>query len=169
MIWALVGQGIHYILAKGGAKDSLREEYLEVEFEGIKIKGRPDYWYDKTLDDYKITSAWSIVFEPNGRREWHCQLNIYRWMLARKGINSDKLEVCAILRDWQASKSADYDYPKLPMHIIKIPVWNDAYTENYLRERIRLHLEAENLPDDTLNLRARLPYFNDLCRDERRS
>ena len=132
---------------------SAMEQAISVEIDGTTITGRPDLWSADTLDDYKLTSAWAVVFEPRGREDWHRQLNVYRWMIYKAHkIEITTLRNVLLLRDWQKSKAYDYDYPKIPVAVIKAPVWPYEKTEQYIKERIRLHHEAETLPDDQLPL-----------------
>ena len=150
-IWVLLGSAIHYVLAKSDIPDSRKEQQLKIEIDGIEITGRPDLCHNGSKDDYKITSVWNIVYEPNGREEWHSQLNLYNYLdYQATGEFAEKLQVCAILRDWQQSKVGEHNYPTFPVAIINIPVWPVEKTESYLKERIKLHLEAEKLPDEEL-------------------
>jgi hypothetical protein len=151
-IWVLLGSAIHYILEHGETPDSEREKPLTAEIDNLPIVGRPDLSHQLTTWDYKITSAWSMVFESEGRTDWHAQLNLYRWLRLKNNLPTEKLQVCAILRDWQQSKAYDANYPPIPVAIIDIPIWPDEKVESYLKERIRMHLEAEKLPDDELPL-----------------
>jgi hypothetical protein len=151
-IWLLLGSAVHYVLEKGEIPEAQKEQYIKVEADGVEVVGRPDLTQHKITDDYKVTSVWSMVFEPEGRKDWHAQLNIYRWMRLKNNLPTDKLRVCAILRDWQQSKANDPDYPSVPVAIIDIPIWPDDKVESYLKERIRMHLEAEKLPDNKLPL-----------------
>jgi hypothetical protein len=151
-IWVLLGSAIHYILAKGEIADAQREQVIKVNVDGVDVIGQPDLSQNRITDDYKVTSVWSVVFEPDGREDWHAQLNIYRWMRLKNNLPTDKLRVCAILRDWQQNKAHDADYPPVPVAIIDIPIWPDEKVESYLKERIRMHLEAEKLPDNELPL-----------------
>ena len=151
-IWVLLGSAIHVILERGKLSESLKEEQLEINLDGITITGRPDLWYNYSIIDYKVTSIWNIIFEPKGREEYHAQLNCYYYLYKINGFDSSKLQICAILRDWQQSKAHDAGYPPIPVAIIEVPIWPDEKVESYLKERIRMHLEAEKLPDDALPL-----------------
>ena len=73
-------------------------------------------------------------------------------MRFKNNLPTDKLRIIALLRDWQRSKANDPDYPPVPVVIIDIPSWADEKVESYLKERIRMHLEAERLPDNELPL-----------------
>jgi hypothetical protein len=151
-IWVLLGSAIHYILDKSDIPDTEREQIVKVNIDGFELVGRVDLSHNLTTFDYKVTSVWSFVFEPDGREDWHAQLNIYRWMRLKNNLPTDRIRVCAILRDWQQSKTLNADYPPVPVAIINIPIWPDEKVEGYLKERIRMHLEAEKLPDNELPL-----------------
>lgn len=151
-IWVLLGSAIHYVLDKSDIPETEREQVVRVNVDGFELVGRVDLSHNLTTFDYKVTSVWSFVFEPNGRDDWHAQLNIYRWMRLKNNLPTDKIRVCAILRDWQQSKANYADYPPIPVAIINIPIWPDEKVESYLKERIRMHLEAEKLPDNELPL-----------------
>jgi len=150
-IWVLLGQAIHYILKIYYTEGAIQEQYIEVMVEGEKVVMRPDLWLNGVLDDYKVTSTWSVVFEPQGREDWHKQLNIYRWGLyVTYKLESDKIRNISIFRDWQQSKANDEDYPSISIAVIEAPVWTYEQTEQYVKERIRLHKVAAKLPDDKL-------------------
>jgi hypothetical protein len=151
-IWVLLGSAIHYVLDKSDIPDTEREQFVRVNVDGFGLVGRVDLSHNLTTFDYKVTSVWGFVFEPEGRKDWHAQLNIYRWMRLKNNLPTDRIRVCAILRDWQQSKTNNADYPPVPVAIIDIPIWPDEKVESYLKERIRMHIEAEKLPDDKLPL-----------------
>lgn len=148
-IWALLGSAVHYVLANAGVDCGVREERIYAEVDGMKLSGKPDIWKDATITDIKITSAWTLVFDRHGRPEWHAQLNCYRWLCQQVGLDTKVLQICAILRDWDQRKLADNpDYPRQNCVTIDVPVW--VYIDLYVRERLKLHYDAVNLPDDQL-------------------
>ncbi|NCN42725.1 hypothetical protein GW916_15940, partial [bacterium] len=108
-IWLLLGSAVHYILEKGEIPEVQKEQFVKVTIDGVEVIGRVDLSHNLTTWEYKVTSVWSFVFEPKGRSDWHAQLNIYRWMRLKNNLPTDKLWVCAILRDWQQSKAYDQD------------------------------------------------------------
>jgi hypothetical protein len=152
-VWVLLGSSIHAILEKAEIPGASQEVAGEVNIDGTIVHFHPDLCMDGTIDDYKVTSVWSIVFEPNGRSDWHSQLNLYRYLKYKlTGDLAKELRVCAILRDWVKTKIGEYGYPAMPVAMIDIPIWPVDKAEAYLKERIRLHLKAEQLPDDKLPL-----------------
>lgn len=150
LIWVLLGSAVHYVLEKGELPESLKEHTLKAKVNGTIISGRFDLWHNKVLDDWKITSVWAIIYEPKGRKEWHAQSNIYKWLGDMNGLESNKLRICAILRDWERGKVGENGYPPVPVVVIEIPIWDKATVEAYIMERVRLHTESEKLSDDEL-------------------
>jgi hypothetical protein len=147
-IWALTGQALHEVLSKNKIDNSLSEERLSVEIQGIKLSGQFDmYLENQTLQDYKFTNVWKLIFRDF--EDWNIQLNIYKWLLEKYGFEVKKLEVVAILRDWQKSKSLyDSNYPNCQVKIISIPFLD--MIENYINDRVRLHIEAETMPIENI-------------------
>ena len=174
-IWVLLGSSIHYILSHamgeeekelgeasteemhGPEPDRQRayfEQPLQAEIEGVIITAHPDARYNHTIDDYKITSVWNIIFQPKGRAEYHQQSNGYAYInYLVDGTIIKQLRIWAILRDWQANKlKSEPDYPRIPIVKINIPVWPLEQTKRYLETRVKLHKAAETLPDGSLPL-----------------
>ena len=152
-LWALLGTSVHYILEKGATPSSLTEEALTMKVDGIDIKGHSDLWKDKCIEDYKVTSAWTIIYNPKGRREWHSQLNMYIPLWQSYGFPVGKLKIWAILRDWQKSKALyNYGYPKIPFVGIDIPIWDIDTIMAYIRLRLAIHETSVALPDEALPL-----------------
>ena len=149
-IWLLLGSAVHYILEKGEVSKSLKEERLEATIDGVTISGRPDLWRNNTITDYKVTSVWTVIYEPKGRTDWHAQLNLYRYLCQENGFECDKLEICAILRDWQKRKALEHDYPSIPVAMIDIPIWDDQTINSYVHDRIAAHTGAEKVLDSEL-------------------
>ena len=151
MLWALLGKSMHYILEKGATEGSLTEERLSVTIDGFTIHGHSDLWKNRTIEDYKVTSTWTLIYNPGGRRDWIAQLNMYLFLWVANGFPTDKLVVWVILRDWMQSKAKyDHTYPQIPLVRIDIPVWRAIDTLDYIRNRIAVHQEAMNMPDDSL-------------------
>ena len=149
-IWVLLGSAIHYILAHA-MEDADTEKVLTADIDGTTVSGRPDIRYNGVIDDYKVTSVWNIVFQPEGREEYHAQLNSYNYLNYRATNElATKLRIWSILRDWQGSKVGEDKYPAIPIIGINIPVWPLEKVEAYLRERVRLHRQAEGLLDREL-------------------
>tara|TARA_R110000824_G_scaffold88567_7_gene217704 strand:+ start:3366 stop:3998 length:633 start_codon:yes stop_codon:yes gene_type:complete len=106
------------------------------------------------VQDYKVTSAWSLLKSkdnPNGyKEEWVKQQNVYAWLCRANGYRVTKLQIIAILRDWQKSKAFesqknDGGYPLLPIQIVDLPLWSDKEQQDYIKDRIETHQQADFL------------------------
>ena len=152
-LWLVLGIAGHAIIQQGNIPNSLTEEKLFTVIDGEKIRARSDLWLDEILYDWKFTSTWVAVFEPEGKPEWHAQLNIYAWLYSLQGFNTKELSIPAILRDWQKKKALQGgNYPPINFHEFNIPLWSTEDTVAYVKERIRLHKEVAALPDKDLPL-----------------
>lgn len=142
-IWSLLGQAVHTILERAGEDDHVKvEERLYAEVGGWKVSGQFDRLdlNGTTLDDYKVTSVWAT----KGKVEWERQLNCLRWLAHMNGYKVDKLRIVAILKDWTNAKAkVDPNYPKVPVKVIEVPVWDIDETYHYILERVALHQLAE--------------------------
>lgn len=150
-IWVLLGSSIHAILERIDLPECQKETTLKAKVNGTVITGRSDLWHNHKLDDWKITSVWAVLFQPQGRKDWHAQLNMYRWLHKINEQETNELEICALLRDWQANK-VEGDYPPIPIVIIPIPIWADSIIENYIYDRVKAHTDAIKISDDELPL-----------------
>lgn len=149
-LWKLLGTALHTVLERADKTDSVKEQRLEVELDGITISGQMDVRDDEEISDYKSTSVWTIVYNPNGKLEWVQQLNIYAWLVWKKLSKEIKrLSVNAILRDHTKSKVGG-NYPLVPFVTIQLPVWGVDKTEAYLKERVAMFKACVGLADDDL-------------------
>ena len=144
-IWALLGQAVHSILERAETQ-ALTEERLFAEIEGWSVSGQFDrlayFPTQGLLQDYKVTSAWSVLDGP--KPEWVRQLNALRYLATKHGYPVSRLQVVAILRDWSRGKAqAGGNYPQAQVVTLEIPVWPMHETDAYLRERVHLHQLAE--------------------------
>lgn len=147
-LWKLLGSAVHVILERAaeGMKDWKVEERLQVEVYNWTVSGKYDLWRPLEdggeLIDFKITSAWSFLLEPNGgvKPEWEAQLNLYAYMLRQNGTPVTKLTVLAILRDWMKSKAKhDRDYPQVGFMSVDVPLWSVEKQLDFLEDRVTLH------------------------------
>lgn len=158
-IWALMGQIAHGILER--ADDTAWcEERLYIERHGWRISGQFDRYLleqNGLLQDYKLTSTYSI--KEGCKPEWEAQENIYALMLRKHGYKVSKLEVVAILRDWQKAKAKhDSSYPQVPAIVVPVPVWDTRTIERYITTRLIAHGGAQHkLPECTAEERWERP------------
>ncbi|PCI96630.1 MAG: hypothetical protein COB15_09590 [Flavobacteriales bacterium] len=124
----------------------LLETSLTHEILDWTISGTMDRFDTKTgtLSDYKNCSVYSYIFTES-KKKWVAQLNVYAFMLRALGYEVKEIYVLAFFRDWSRSALLrNRDYPKTPVMQIPIEMYDDEFMENYLRNRILLHKEAEN-------------------------
>jgi len=148
-VWKLVGQSIHGILERANENvDGIEtEKRMFVELGGLTVSGQTDSFVvaENCLKDYKVTSVWKIIFLEEDN-DWVSQLNMYRYMQYKTtGDLVRKLQVVAILRDWNANEAMRRggDYPQCAIHVVNIPTWTIEQTEKFMLERIELHLSAQ--------------------------
>ena len=147
MLWSVLGTAVHKMFEEHEADQHIVEERLYAEIENWVISGAIDIQREEgdgsvTILDYKCTSAWSVIY---GKSEWDKQLNFYAWLAEHdKGCTVGALKICAALRDWQRKKAeVDSSYPQAPIVIVDIPLWSQQVRDEYVRERVRIHQEAE--------------------------
>jgi len=140
MLWRFFGHIVHMILAQMDNRNVLSEERLfmsiPMEQEVVVISGCPDRFdADGVLTDYKFTSKYSV--KEGIKPEWEAQLNLYRRLLYMNYFSVEKLLLEAILRD--ASKARK----EKGVVVLEAPMWTEEKALSYIKERIRLHREAE--------------------------
>lgn len=148
-LWSVFGSAVHSILGNISDSGRLKEHRLTQVVDGIKVNGQPDLFDIKNgiLEDYKVTSVWSLVFSgESGKVEWERQLNCYAWLLRKNSYTVNKMQIIAILRDWNKSNAQkDEDYPRSPIQIIQIKDWGFVEQERYIMERVALHKSAQTV------------------------
>ena len=146
MLWSVLGTSVHHMFEQHQPEGHIVEERLYAEVDDWIISGAIDVQRSEedgsvTVLDYKCTSVWSIIY---GKKEWHNQLNFYAWLVEQsKEIEVNRLQIVAVLRDWQRTKaSVEENYPKAPLIIVDIPLWSQQVRDKYVRDRVRLHQHA---------------------------
>jgi len=133
-LWALLGQAMHHILERGNHKEEneIREKRLFAEIEGWKVSGQFDRLVldDGVLQDYKVTSAYSLNYGI--KDEWIKQLNVLRWLASLNGMKVNKLEIVAILRDWNKQHAKKY---QTPVQVLDVPMMDMLELERYIKEK----------------------------------
>jgi hypothetical protein len=145
-VWSLFGSAVHNILQHGKDEHHVVEERLFTTFEGWSISGAIDlqtFQPDGSviISDYKVTSAWAVQQQ---KTEWIDQLNLYAWLIERtKALPVTGLQIIGIVRDWSRREAAIKDtYPQAPIVTIDIPLWDAETREQFVKDRLTLHNEA---------------------------
>jgi hypothetical protein len=151
-IWSLLGQSVHSILEAAEDESSISEERLYMDIDGYRIGGMTDlYETSGVLSDFKVTSVWSVIMGSHD--EWEQQLNLNAGLYRHAGFEVNKVQIIAILRDWQQSKAeVDPNYPQCGVQVIERPLWTQEQVIEFARERIKLFKEAAGKPDHLLPL-----------------
>lgn len=155
MLWSLFGSSLHSVV-EGYANDQDVVEHrmeMEIDVDGTleRFVGTLDLYETEgaILDDYKVTSAWTLVFGDR-LEDWEIQENCYRHLLDCEGVPVKKMRVWALLRDWSRSKaSKDPDYPQEDIAEVSI---KKVDVMDYLVGKLREIRAAEKLGDNDLPL-----------------
>lgn len=149
-VWKLFGSAIHQILEDGKSRNSIiKEERFFTEVLGKTISGAVDVQeisdYGIEVSDYKVTRAISVMPNSFSLPSWTEQLNAYAELVERnKGIPVTRLFICAIIRDHSPREAErNPDYPQAPIHMLEIELWPQSKREDWLKERVAIHLNAE--------------------------
>lgn len=153
----LFGKAIHALLEREALLNDgnyhkryiIEERYYDT-LDGVQISGQIDL-YDiqtKTLWDFKVTSFWVEQFGIHD--EWKSQLNCYKRFLENEDYKVDHLKIATIIRDVKRDANRIIIAPKKQINVFDVPIWSVAQTENYLKERIKLHTLNKSLLDDQL-------------------
>ena len=151
--WVHIGQMFHKFMELNAPETEVSEQRLFSELDGKIISGAMDVQIlnhgRMIIGDYKVTS----VFSMKDTSKWEQQLNIYAWLVEKEtDFVVEKLEIYAFLRDWRISsqeRTPDH-YPDRPGVTVDIPIWSFSKREEFIRERVRLHSIARDLPDEDL-------------------
>lgn len=153
-LFALYGQVIHGVLERTNDFDAFHEERLYIDVDGWTVTGQTDLYKRKdngeyVLRDYKFTSVFT---SGKDKPEWQAQVNIYAHLWRKHGFRVDRAQIVLIFRDWRKREAErNPSYPP-PIELIDVPLWSDRDVAQFVLERVRLHRDAETLPDDALPL-----------------
>ena len=151
-VWSILGRAAHHILENHAGEDTIAESRLYTTVKDRIIGGQVDNYHDKVITDYKITSAYTLVY---GSRieEWEEQLNGYAYLFRQHDFEVERLQIVAILRDWQESKAKqDSKYPQTPIVIIPLNLWTEAEQREFIEGAVYWNILAETTEDEALPL-----------------
>jgi hypothetical protein len=152
-VWSLYGTMMHHLLEAAGHDNAIQEERLFWSYGGENgriISGAPDLYHAATVTDYKVTSAWTLVYGSR-QTEWEQQLNIYADLFRQHGFPVEKLQIMALLRDWTASKAkSDAAYPQSNVVMVSVALWEPERAREYIEARVADLAYFEAVTDDDL-------------------
>ena len=145
MLWAMLGSALHVVMERGETPGYVSEERLFAEVGGTTISGQIDLQevtaFGVTIIDYKFTSSWAVMQEE--KKEWVEQLNLYKWLVETvKGQKVVGLKICAFIRDFSRHDTRE-NYPKAPITMVDIPVWDSAKTNAFVNSRLDAHQQSK--------------------------
>ncbi len=145
--WAFMGSIAHQVLEDAwkegeAAGRSVVEKRLYKDILGMKISGKPDNFVEPVLRDYKSTKAFNI--KKGDHVKWEEQLNCYAYFLRNEGYTVDKIEVVALIFNWDKNKVYEKGYPKAPIVMIDIPLWSEKEQYNFIEKKVK-NLKAARL------------------------
>lgn len=124
------------------------EQRVYKEIEGMTLNGQYDCVMDGEVRDIKKTKVFNykkaLTKDTN-----KLQGSIYRF-LNPKIITSDIMYNDYILLDWQKSLTRSPDYPQSETISHRLEAYPLEYTENYIREKIKLFKSLRDVPESEL-------------------
>lgn len=136
-IFSLLGGIIHEMMEMA-TESKYAENRVYAEYGGWKISGQYDYYRDGLLSDYKVCSVWEGMDGLKSSRAQ--QLNVLKRLLEQNGEQVKKLTVVSIYRDWSKARAErEPDYPQRQVQVHDVVVWDDAFADEYIRERVAYH------------------------------
>lgn len=151
-VWALFGTAIHALLEKE-SPETFTEEKFWSKIGEWNVTGRVDC-YDMAREiifDYKVTSAWKIVFK--NFKDWEMQGKIYAWLLKQKGLNVKECRFVALLRDYSETESLrNSDYPKCQIYVHRFEITEEdlAEAEKFIKGKLEELSKFKATPDDNI-------------------
>lgn len=125
--------------------DVLLEHTMTVEYLGWTVSGTCDKFTisQGLLEDYKSCSTYEYI-NPESRKKWDAQQNIYAHMLRSMGYDVQKAQIVAIFKNWSRMESLrNKDYPPLPIMSLEVSLFPDDKIKEYIIKRVKLHQDAE--------------------------
>jgi hypothetical protein len=158
--YSLLGSVTHWILQRYAPPHCVVEsrEYVILNIQGLRvlIHGQNDLYdpYTFTLDDYKVTSGWSWLYEKS---EYEFQLNANKYIRDTRHPGQSIKNIRNIYLFRHLDKAAQERNPEYPTSNIQIKVfkpWERSVTEAKIRElaiKKLAHMKTkwQSLPDCT--------------------
>tara|TARA_R100001460_G_scaffold51064_4_gene89663 strand:- start:1333 stop:2187 length:855 start_codon:yes stop_codon:yes gene_type:complete len=144
-LYSLFGSAIHKVFEQAGEssnKDIIEERFYAM-INGMSLSGQVDRLIpsENKISDWKFTGVNKIIY--SNFEDWEKQLNCYAYLARLNGYQIEKLEVIAVLRNWERMKvKTQQNYPESMIQIVEIPVWADQKIQAFIEKRIELHQNA---------------------------
>lgn len=121
-VWRILGSAVHKILEEAESTESqLQENWFSVPIgdNGYALSGIFDLYDGDThaVTDWKTCATWKIIF--GDFEDWRKQTLMYCWMLRKLGLEAERGEIVAIMRDHSIRKArTEKGYPPHPVYKI---------------------------------------------------
>lgn len=140
--WMLRGQAMHTILERANGVGYVKERRLYTKINNLVISGKFDVYYPDSglIQDYKDTK---VTGAQKVKRDHINQLNILAYLARLNKLDVKKLEIVALLGDWNPHKLALRDYPRTAVKVLSVDLWTHKYCKTFLEEKIALHEEIK--------------------------
>lgn len=154
-IFPLLGTAVHHILEQNKDEDDIAEERLYMNVDGFVLSGQIDLQVKDgdgyLVHDYKTTSASTLTYNPDGKREWEEQLNIYATLVEEStGRKVNGIGVWAIIRDWSKVQAGRKEgYPEAPVVLVSMSLWDAQERMDFIRSRVLKHSMVEGIDDES--------------------
>ncbi len=143
--YAKLGEAWHLLMEQNSPPHWVTEKRLYARVGDKVISGSPDAlepveggW---NIWDYKLMTAYKAQTDM---KEFEKQLNIYAFLLRANDMTPKNLYISGVLRDWSDIKVGG-DYPDTMFPVFSLPLWLENEAEDYVNERLQLHL-SESIP-----------------------
>ena len=154
-IQSILGTAFHWLMELGATQRHITENRLSIVWNGIELTGKPDCIEGGTLWDYKTTSPMSVRYwDGECRQEWIYQVNVYKYLLDKNHFPIERLKIFVVFPRWNMSEAKLFKswYPQQDWKIIDVPILKTEEVEKYIDERLQLHIQAQQLPENKLPL-----------------
>jgi len=129
---------------------NLGEYHMTWDVEGWTISGTSDRIAPgrknpaaKIIQDYKFMGTMGYMM-GGSMSKYTAQLNVYASGLRKNGFEVEGAELILFFKDWSAMKALrERGYPKTPVVVIPIDIWEPEAADRYVENRVILHQQVE--------------------------
>lgn len=153
--YTLFGKVVHFFLEQNHREWERVEErkgaVIKIAGRKILIHGQADVYDERAyrLEDHKYTSTYSVSKDNEG---YEAQLNVLAYIWERHGLPVEEIFNNYMFRDFVSNGREKFGehYPTEKALYKPIPRWDNDRVKLYIAERVRLHVKAQDIPDDKL-------------------